>query len=102
MKGWCILLASAATNLSLIHGYPLGCCEPPMIFNVIHSVLEVSITLGKVHLKWQEYMIKISKRCTNLVHSRATQFQLSQFLLKLKCPSLARRGKTMAVIKAGK
>ena len=49
------------TNLSLIHGYPLSCCEPLMIFNVIHSILEVSITLGKVHLKWQKYMIKISK-----------------------------------------
>ena len=37
-------------HLSLIHSYPLGCGEPLMIFDVIHSVPQVAVPLGQVDL----------------------------------------------------
>lgn len=38
-------------NLSLIHGYPLGCLEPLMIFDVVHSIPQVPVPLGQVDLQ---------------------------------------------------
>ena len=42
-KGW--------PHLSLIHSYPLGCGEPSVIFDVVHSVPQVAVPLGQVHLQ---------------------------------------------------
>ena len=55
-----------STYPALIHGYPLCCRKPLVIFNVIHSVLKVSITLGQVHLKYYEDIKKLHQFCTQL------------------------------------
>ena len=44
--------AKGSPHLSLIHGYPLGCGEPLMIFDVVHSIPQVAVPLGQVHLDW--------------------------------------------------